>query len=150
VVTIIDLLPIMIIDGSRALHAAEVPVASSLDSGLSFRSLLSLGGGTGNAPLISLRPPLIKEHHVVSTLNDLASNHAPRSAQLGLGMAKGQPRTLGCECWFRCAPSAQEDAFSPRTASASRKSIQQINNPMNKVKPILYNGDQHQGMPSEC
>jgi hypothetical protein len=42
------------------------------DSGLSFHSLLSLGGGTGNAPMISLRPSLIMEHHFVSTLNDLA------------------------------------------------------------------------------
>jgi hypothetical protein len=33
VVTIIDLVPITIIDGSRGLHTAEVPVASSLDSG---------------------------------------------------------------------------------------------------------------------
>jgi hypothetical protein len=32
VVTIIDLLPITIIDGSRGLHTAEVPVASSLCS----------------------------------------------------------------------------------------------------------------------
>jgi hypothetical protein len=30
VVTIIDLVPITIMDGSRGLHAAEVPVASSL------------------------------------------------------------------------------------------------------------------------
>jgi hypothetical protein len=30
VVTIIDLLPITIIDGSRGLHTVEVPVASSL------------------------------------------------------------------------------------------------------------------------
>ncbi len=103
-VTIIDRLPITIIDGSRGLHTAEVPVASSLDSGLSFRSLLSLDGGTGNAPWISLRPSLITAHHWVSTLNDLAPNRAQRSAQLGLGMANGQPRALGCECWFRCAP----------------------------------------------
>jgi hypothetical protein len=54
------------------LHTAEVLVASSLYSGLPFRSLLSLGGGTGNAPLISLRPSLITDHHFVSTLNDLA------------------------------------------------------------------------------
>ena len=118
-VTIIDLLPITIIDGSRGLHTAEVPVASSLDSGLSFRSLLSLGGGTGNAPLISLRPSLITEHHFVSTLNDLAPNLAPRSAELGLGMANGQPRTLGCECWFRCAPSACKDAPARGTSDGA-------------------------------
>jgi hypothetical protein len=82
-------------------------VASSLYYGLSFRSLLSLGGGTGNAPWISLRPSLITEHHFVSTLNDLAPNLTPRSAQLGLGMANEQPRALACECWFRCAPSAE-------------------------------------------
>ncbi len=120
VVTIIDLLPITIIDGSRGLHTAEVPVVSSLDSGLSFRSLLSLGGGTGNAPLISLRPSLITEHHLVSTLNDLAPNLAPRSAQLGLGMANGQPRALGCECWFRCAPSACKHAPASRKRPSDR------------------------------
>jgi hypothetical protein len=49
VVTIIDLLPITIIDGSCGLHTAEVLVASSLYSGLSLRTLLSMGGGTGNA-----------------------------------------------------------------------------------------------------
>lgn len=92
VLAIIDNGPITIIDGSRGLNTAEVPVASSLYSGLSFRFLLSLGGGTGNAPLISLKPSLITEHHLVSTLNDLALNVAPRSAQLGLGMANGQPR----------------------------------------------------------
>jgi hypothetical protein len=80
VVTIIDLLPITIIDGSRGLHTVGVPAASSPYSGLSFRPLLSLGGGTGNAPLISLRPSLIMDHHFVSTLNDLAPNLAPRSA----------------------------------------------------------------------
>ena len=120
VVTIIDLLPITIIDGSRGLHTAEVPVASSLDSGLSFRSLLSLGGGTGNAAWISLRPSLITEHHLVSTLNDLAPNLAPRSAQLGLGMANGQPRELGCECWFRCAHSACKDALASRKHPSDR------------------------------
>ena len=80
VVTIIDLLPITIIDGNCGLHTAELPMASSLDSGLSFRSLLSLGGETGNAPLISLRLSLITEHHVVSMLNDFAPNLGPRSA----------------------------------------------------------------------
>jgi hypothetical protein len=52
VVTIIDLLPIKIINGSCGLHTAEVPAARSLYSGFSFRSRLSLGVGTGNAPLI--------------------------------------------------------------------------------------------------
>ena len=120
VVTIIDLLTITIIDGSRGLHTAEVPVASSLDSGLSFRSQPSLGGGTGNAPLISLRPSLITEHHFVSTLNDLAPNLAPRSAQLGLGMANGQPRELGCECWFRWRLSACNDALASRKRPSDR------------------------------
>jgi hypothetical protein len=93
VVTIIDLLPITIIDGSRGLHTAEVPAASSLYSGLSFRSPLSLGGGTGNAPLISLRPSLITDDHFVSTLNDLAqtSHHAP-----------GNPAS-GCQTDKHCA-----------------------------------------------
>jgi transposase-like protein len=89
VVTIIDLLPITIIDERCGLHTAEVPVAPSLYFGFSFRSRLSLGGGTGKAPLISLRPSLITEHHFESTLNDLGPNHAPRSARLNLGMANG-------------------------------------------------------------
>ncbi len=89
VVTIIDLLQITIIVGNRGLHTTELPVASSVDSGLSFRSLLFLGAGTGNAPLTSLRPSLITEHHLVSTLSELAQNRAPRSAQLGLGIANG-------------------------------------------------------------
>jgi hypothetical protein len=120
VVTTIDLLPIAMIDGSRGLHTAEVPVVSSFYSGLPFHSLLSPGGGTGNAPLISLRPSLVMEHHFVSTLNDLAPNLAPRSAQLGLGMATGQPRALGCECWLRCAPSAFKHALASRKRPSDR------------------------------
>jgi hypothetical protein len=85
-------------------------VAASLYFGLSFRSLLFLCGGTGNAPLISLRPSLITYHHFESTLNDPARNLARRSAQLGLGIANGQPLVLGCECWSRCTPSAQKHA----------------------------------------
>src|ERR1700678_3865849 len=46
--------------------------------GSSFRSRLSLGGGTGNGPMISLRPWLITVHHSVSSLNDPA-----REAWLG-------------------------------------------------------------------
>jgi hypothetical protein len=89
VVTIIDLLPITIIDGSRGLPTAEVPVTSSLWSSSSFRSLLSLGGGTGNGPSISLRPSLFTEHHFVSNLNDLARDVALRSTELGLEIANG-------------------------------------------------------------
>ena len=54
----------------------------SLSHGLAFRSLLSLGGGTGNAPVISLRPLLITEHHFVSSLNQRAREVEPRSAKL--------------------------------------------------------------------
>src|SRR5271156_1688873 len=79
VVAMIDPLPVTIIDGSGRLHTVREPVASSLDSGLSFRSLLSLGGGTGNAPLISLRPSLITEHHFVSPSTILPAR--PRHAQ---------------------------------------------------------------------
>jgi hypothetical protein len=87
VVTIIDLLPITIIDGSGRLHTGGIPVVSSLCSGLSFRSLFSLGGGTGNAPMISLRLPLITEHHFVSNLNDLARDVAPRFTKPSLGIS---------------------------------------------------------------
>ncbi len=82
--------------------------------GLGDKVECTLGGGTGNALLISLRPSLITEHHFVSTLNDLARNLAPRSAERGLGMANGQPRALGCERWFRCVPSACKHALASR------------------------------------
>ena len=50
--------------------------------GSSFRSRLSLGGGTGNGPMISLRPSLITEHHSVSSLNDPAREASPCSRYL--------------------------------------------------------------------
>ena len=46
-------------------QATGVPVASFLCSGLSFRSRLSLGGGTGNGPMISLRPSITDKALVV-------------------------------------------------------------------------------------
>ena len=98
--------------------------------GSSFRSRLSLGGGTGNGPMISLRPSLITEHHSVSGLNDLAPSLALRSAQVGLGMANGQPRALGSECWFgvRTLPAKTHllrrkrasDRCSPTTVTSRR------------------------------
>ena len=48
----------------------------------SFRSRLSLGDGTGNGPMISLRPSLIMEHHCVSSLNDPAREASPCSRYL--------------------------------------------------------------------
>src|SRR5271166_3452494 len=50
--------------------------------GSSFRSRLSLGGGTGNGPMISLRQSLITEHHSVSSLNDPAREASPCSRYL--------------------------------------------------------------------
>src|SRR5689334_11912693 len=50
--------------------------------GSSFRSRLSLAGGTGNGPRISLRPSLIMEHPSVSSLNDLAREASPGSRDL--------------------------------------------------------------------
>src|SRR5208282_246622 len=50
--------------------------------GSSFRSRLSLGDGTGNGPMISLRPSLITEHHSVSSLNDPAREASPCSRYL--------------------------------------------------------------------
>ncbi len=41
-----------------------------------------LGGGTGNGPMISLRPSLITEHHSVSSLKDLAREASPCSRYL--------------------------------------------------------------------
>jgi len=50
--------------------------------GSSFRSRLSLGGGTGNGPMISVRQSLITEHHSVSSLNDPAREASPCSRYL--------------------------------------------------------------------
>src|SRR5947209_20562834 len=57
----------------------------------SFRSLLSLDGGTGNEPLISLRPSLITEHHFESNLNDLAREISRRCAKPSLGIGLEKP-----------------------------------------------------------
>ena len=51
-VTKIDIAPTTVIDGNGRLRMAGVPVVTSLCPRLPFRSVLSLGGGTGNAPLI--------------------------------------------------------------------------------------------------
>jgi len=48
----------------------------------SFRSRISLGDGTGNGPMISLRPSLITEHHSVSSLSDPAREASPCSRYL--------------------------------------------------------------------
>src|SRR5271166_2560283 len=47
--------------------------------GSSFRSLLSLGDGTGNGPMISLTPSLVTEQHSVSSLNDPTREASPCS-----------------------------------------------------------------------
>ena len=75
-VMVIDRVPITIMDGSRGLHMAEAQVTSPLYSGLSFRSLLSLGGGTGNAPYDFAQRSLITEHHFVPTRTRLWSFHS--------------------------------------------------------------------------
>jgi hypothetical protein len=119
VVTVIDLLPITIVDGSRGLHTAGVPVASSPWSCSSFRSQLSLGGGTGNGSSISLRPSLFTEHHFVSNLNDRARDVAPRSTGLIPELRNGQTPTPVAERWFRCARSAPNGAgATPMRTSA--------------------------------
>ena len=50
--------------------------------GSSFRSRRSLGDGTGNGPMISLRPSLITAHHSVSSLSDPAREASPCSRYL--------------------------------------------------------------------
>jgi len=50
--------------------------------GSSFRSRISLGDGTGNGPMISLRPSLITAHHSVSSLSDPAREASPCSRYL--------------------------------------------------------------------
>ena len=54
----------------------------SLRSGSSFRSRLSPASGTGDEPMISLRPSLIRDHHSVSSLNDLAREASTCSKDL--------------------------------------------------------------------
>src|SRR5205823_3924793 len=44
-------------------------------------------GGTGNEPVISLRPSSITEHHFESNLNDLAREVAPRFTKPSLGIS---------------------------------------------------------------
>ncbi len=48
----------------------------------SFRSRLSLGGETGNGPMISLRPWLITAHHSVSSRSDPGHEALPRTSYL--------------------------------------------------------------------
>jgi hypothetical protein len=50
--------------------------------GSSFRSRISIGDGTGNGPMISLRPQLITAHHFVSSLSDPAREDSPCSRYL--------------------------------------------------------------------
>ncbi len=50
--------------------------------GSSFRSRTSLGDGTGNGPMISLRPSLITAHRSVSSLSDPAREASPCSRYL--------------------------------------------------------------------
>src|SRR5450432_3354027 len=63
--------------------------------GSSFRSRLSLGDGTGNGPMISLRPSLITEHHSVSSLNDRAREASPCSRYLRPARDVDRPCTVG-------------------------------------------------------
>jgi hypothetical protein len=82
VVTIIDLLPITIIDVSRGLQRAVVPVASPVLSRIVVPFPLVSGWRNRNGPMISLRPSLITAHHSVSSLNDLAREASPSSRDL--------------------------------------------------------------------
>jgi hypothetical protein len=58
---------------------------------------LSAGGGTGNAPIISLRPGLITEHHSVCVV-DLAREAAPSSTYLRQARAEDTTYTVGGNC----------------------------------------------------
>jgi hypothetical protein len=52
--------PTQALDETGGVHLLLYP-------GSSFRSRISLGAGTGNGPMISLRPSLITAHHSVSS-----------------------------------------------------------------------------------
>ena len=82
VVTIIDLHSVTIIDGiGRFRHGRSTGgLFSLLRVGVPFPVFARWRNG--NAPLISLRPPLITEHHFVSSINDRAREVARRSAKL--------------------------------------------------------------------
>jgi hypothetical protein len=66
--------------------------------GSSFHSRLSLGGGTGNGAMISLRPSLIMEHHSVSNLNNLAREASPCSRDLLPARDEDTTHTVGGNC----------------------------------------------------
>ena len=82
VVTMIDLLPITMIDVSRGLQRALVPVASSLLSRTVVPACLLLAGND-NGPMISLGPSLITEHHSESSLNDFGREASPGETYWG-------------------------------------------------------------------
>ena len=84
--------------------------------GSSFRSRLSLGGGTGNGPMISLRPSLITEHHSVSSLNDLAREASPCSRYLRPARDEDTTYTVGGNC-SRVDGDKRTERIEPRSYS---------------------------------
>ena len=90
--------------------------------GSSFRSRLSRGGGTGIAPMISLRPPLITEHHSVSSLNDLAREASPSSRYLRPARDEDTTYTVGVNC-SRVDGNKRTERIEPRSYSPDASSI---------------------------
>jgi len=89
--------------------------------GSSFRSRLSLGDGTGNGPMISLRPSLITEHHSVSSLNGLLAK--PRHAQGISAQLAMWTRPAPWDVTFTSRWRQSQSASSPELTSRIRRSI---------------------------
>src|SRR5262249_50248070 len=88
----------------------------------SFRSRWSLGGGTGNGPMISLRPSLITEHHSVSSLNDLAREAWPCSRDLRPARDEDTTSTGGGNC-SRVDGDKRTERIEPEVAPRMPRSI---------------------------
>src|ERR1700719_1199390 len=89
--------------------------------GSSFRSRLSLGDGTGNGPMISLRPSLITEHHSVSSLNDPAREASPCSRYLRPARDVDTTCTVRRKVHQPMATDKGQSASSPELTSRMRR-----------------------------
>ena len=116
VVTIIDLLRITIIDVSRGLQRAVVPVASSRLSRIVVPFPLVSRWWNGDGPMISLRPSLITERHSVSNLNDLAREASPCPRDLRPAHDEETTYTVGGNC-SRVDGDKRREHIEPRSDS---------------------------------
>jgi hypothetical protein len=78
-----------------------------------FRSRISLGDGTGNGPMISLRPSLITAHHCVSSLSGPAREASPCSRYLR--PARDVDTTCTVRLMFTTRWRQRSERIEPRT-----------------------------------